>query len=262
MADIRPIGIFDSGIGGLPIAKQIRALMPAENLIYLADTLHTPYGEKSEAYILERSLSITEHLLHHQVKAIVVACNTATLVSIKTLREHFELPFIGVEPGLRPAALNTKTGVIGVLATAKTLTSQSFHELAGRVAKGAKLEIQPCPDLVSLVEKLALSYQESYITIQSYVQPLLDKGADTLILGCTHFTHLKAVIQEVVGPSITIISTEEAVAREVKRRLTLENLLSEETSSGSTCMLSNSNKTIFEKQVRTLWDEEADVQLF
>ena len=261
MADARPIGIFDSGIGGLPIAKQIRERMPNEQLIYLADTLHAPYGEKSEAYILERSVTITEELLSRQVKAIVVACNTATLVSIKTLRERYSLPFIGVEPGLRPAALNTKTGVIGVLATAKTLTSQSFHDLAERVAMGARIEIQPCPDLVILVETLALSYQDTYNTIQRYIQPLLDKGADTLILGCTHFTHLKAVIQQVAGPNITIISTEEAVAREVDRRLTMENLHAEASDLGTVLMLSNSHKTGFEKQVTTLWGK-ADIQLF
>lgn len=261
MADARPIGIFDSGIGGLPIAKQIRETMPSEHLIYLADTLHAPYGEKSEAFILDRSIAITEQLLSRQVKAIVIACNTATLVSIKTLRERYQLPFIGVEPGLRPAALNTKTGVIGVLATAKTLTSQSFHHLAERVAEGARVEIQPCPDLVILVETLALSYQETYKTVERYIQPLLDKGADTLILGCTHFTHLKTVIQHVAGPTITIISTEEAVAREVNRRLGLENLKSKSDIDGQTLMLSNSDKSRFEKQISTLWGE-ADIEFF
>jgi glutamate racemase len=257
MADARSIGIFDSGIGGLPIAKQVRAVMPNENLIYLADTLHAPYGEKTEAYILERSLKITDYLLQREVKAIVVACNTATLVSIKTLRERYPIPFIGVEPGLRPAALNTKTGVIGVLATAKTLTSQSFHDLAQRVAMCATVEIQPCPDLVLLVEALKLSYEEASATVQAYVQPLLDKGADTIILGCTHFTHLKTVIQKVVGETVNVISTEEAVAREVNRRLQQENLLSAQQTPGSTLLLTNSERNRFEQQVDTLWGEAA-----
>lgn len=257
MADARSIGIFDSGIGGLPIAKQVRSFMPNENLIYLADTLHAPYGEKTEAYILERSLNITDYLLQRDVKAIVVACNTATLVSITALRERYPIPFIGVEPGLRPAALNTKTGVIGVLATAKTLTSQSFHDLAQRVAMGATVEIQPCPDLVLLVEALKLSDEEASATVQAYVQPLLDKGADTIILGCTHFTHLKTVIQKVAGETVNVISTEEAVAREVNRRLQQENLLSAQQTPGSTLLLTNSERNRFEQQVDTLWGKAA-----
>lgn len=267
MTTSRPIGVFDSGIGGLPIARQIRALLPNENIVYVADTLHTPYGEKTEDYILQRSLAVTNFLLAQNAKAIVVACNTATMVSIKTLRERHSVPFIGVEPGVKPAAIHTQTGVIGVLATEKTLTSDAFNQLAKRVAGNVQMEIQPCPKLVRLVESLQLSGQDAVQAVEDYVHPLLEKGADTIILGCTHFAHLAPIIKQVAGLGVSVISTETAVAKEVARRLEAEDLLAKPveptTQAASAEFWSNRDLPLFQKQVAALWGPESqhDIQI-
>lgn len=253
MTDSQPIGIFDSGIGGLPIAQKIRALLPNENLIYLADTLHAPYGEKPEDYIFQRSLAMVDFLLSKNAKAIVVACNTATMVSIKRLRELYEIPFIGVEPGVKPAAIHTKTGVIGVLATEKTLSSEAFNQLAQRVAGNAQIEIQPCPKLVRLVEALKLNDKDAFEAVEEYVHPLIEKEADTIILGCTHFAHLAPVIEKVAGANISVISTEIAVAKEVTRRLQIENLFAQKSTPGNAEFWSNSDLPLFQKQLSYLW---------
>lgn len=262
MTDFRSIGIFDSGIGGLPIAQKIHQLMPNENLIYLADSEHAPYGEKTEDYILQRSLNITDWFIRQNVKAIVVACNTATMVSIKTLRARYNLPFIGVEPGVKPAAIHTKTGIIGVLATPKTLTSDAFNQLAKRVAGHVQVEMQPCPKLVRLVESLQLTDPQTYQAVEEYVQPLIEKGADTLILGCTHFAHLAPVIEQVAGTNVSVISTETAVANEVARRLKNENLNSDQTRPGITAFYSNGDLTTFQQQLAHLWGTDALAQSF
>lgn len=262
MTDSRPIGIFDSGIGGLPIAQKIRASLPHENLIYLADTLHAPYGEKSEDYILQRSLAITDWFITQKVKAIVVACNTATMISIQTLRNTYDLPFIGVEPGVKPAAIHTQTGVIGVLATPKTLTSTAFHQLAQRVAGHVQVEMQPCPKLVHLVESLELDSDNTHQIVADYVQPLINKGADTLILGCTHFAHLTPIIKQAAGHAIEVISTETPVAKEVARRLKHENLISDQTQAGITKFYSNGDLIRFQQQLQRLWGENAQAERF
>ncbi|WP_319380894.1 glutamate racemase [Thiomicrorhabdus sp.] len=262
ITDSGPIGVFDSGIGGLPIAGKIRELLPGENLIYIADTQHAPYGEKSEDYILQRSLAVTEFLLAQGAKAIVVACNTATMVSIKILRERFDVPFIGVEPGVKPAAIQTKSGVIGVLATEKTLSSHAFDRLARRVAGNVQVEIQPSPKLVRLVENLELNSAQAFFAVEEYVQPLIEKGADTIILGCTHFAHLAPVIETVAGPDISVISTELAVAKEVVRRLRQQALLSVRNEGGEAVFYSNGEPALFDGQVRRLWGPDALVRSF
>lgn len=256
------IGVFDSGIGGLPIAKQIRELMPHEHLIYVADTAFAPYGEKSDAEILQRSIAVVEFLLSQKVKAIVVACNTATMVSIKTLRERYAIPFIGVEPGVKPAAIHTQTGVIGVLATERTLTSQAFDSLAKRVAGNVQMEIQPSPKLVHLVENLQLDFTQASETVQEYVQPLIAKGADTIILGCTHFTHLAPVIEQVAGREVTVISTELAVAKEARRRIQAESLASQRSTLGTQRFFSSADLAMVQKQVNRLWGRDVTVESF
>lgn len=262
MTDSRPIGVFDSGIGGLPIAKKIRELLPNENIIYVADTRFAPYGEKPEETVLQRSLAVTDFLISKSVKAIAVACNTATMVSIKTLRETYHLPFIGVEPGVKPAAIHTQSGIIGVLATEKTLSSHAFDALAKRVAGHVQMAIQPSPKLVRLVEALQLEGDEVVNAVESYVHPLIEKGADTIILGCTHFTHLAPIIENVAGDKVSVISTEQAVANEVVRRLKTENLLSDHTAQGSTEFFSNGDLPEFQKQILRFWGTGANAQSF
>lgn len=262
MADKRAIGIFDSGIGGLPIAQKVRELLPNENLLYVADTQFAPYGEKSEDEVLARAQAVVEFMLSQNVKAIVVACNTATMIAIKTLRAKYDLPFIGVEPGVKPAAIHTQSGVIGVLATEKTLSSQAFDALAKRVAGHVEVVIQPSPKLVRLVEELKLNQDEACAAVESYVQPLIEKGADTIILGCTHFAHLAPVIELVAGPGISVISTETAVAKEVLRRLENENLLSTQTIGGESIFFSSGDLMLFQKQLGRLWGRDALAQSF
>lgn len=259
----QPIGIFDSGIGGLPTAEQIHALLPDEQIIYFADSKFAPYGEKTESEIIARAVAITDWFISQNAKAIVVACNTATMIAIKHLRSHYSLPFIGVEPGVKPGAIHTKTGVIGVLATPKTLTSQAFHQLAQRVAGDIQVEIQPCPKFVHLVESLQLDSEQTLEVAQQYIQPLLDKKADTIILGCTHFSYLKSAIEKVVGKQATIISTETAVASEVKRRLTAENLLTpslEANSNNQISFFTNGDLDSFQQQLIHLSDKTAKAQ--
>jgi len=257
-----PIGIFDSGIGGLPIAQKVRELLPSEDIIYVADTAFAPYGEKSEAEILQRAIQVVEFLLSKNVKAIVVACNTATMVAIKTLRERYDVPFIGVEPGVKPAAIQTKTGVIGVLATEKTLSSHAFDALAKRVAGNVQMEIQPSPKLVHLVENLQLDFDQAHKAVREYVEPLMIKGADTIILGCTHFAHLTPVIEQVAGSPVTVISTELAVAKEVQRRLDLEKLLCMATLPAMNRFYTSGDLDLYRKQIAHLWQDVETVGIY
>lgn len=262
---LQPIGIFDSGIGGLPIAQKVCELMPDEEVFYVADTAFAPYGEKSESDILQRAITVVEFLLSKNVKAIVVACNTATMVAINTLRERYDIPFIGVEPGVKPAAIHTKTGVVGVLATEKTLSSQAFDALAKRVAGHVEVVIQPSPQLVRLVESLQLSGEQVEQAVNRYVQPLMLQNADTIILGCTHFTHLHAVIKQSAGTGVEVISTEYAVAKEVRRRLMAQGL--EKTASLAKgrvqcTFYSNGDLTLFSRQVAVLWGSSQKIERF
>lgn len=259
-----PIGVFDSGVGGLPIARAIRDLLPQEDLLYVADSRHAPYGAKSDDAILARALAVCDFLVSRDAKAIVVACNTATTSCITALRARYDIPVIGVEPGVKPAVLNTRTGVVGVLATPKTLVTDAFIALAKKVAGDVIVEVMPCPDLVAQVESLRLGHNEAAEVIAKYVQPLLEKGADTIVLGCTHYVHLKTVISEVAGPEVCVISTEDAVAREVKRRLETVRQLSvyhdDHNAAGSNQFWSNNDLALFQRQVQTLWGDGEQVQ--
>lgn len=262
MAQCDPIGIFDSGIGGLSIAKEIRTLLPSEHIVYVADTYHAPYGDRSDQYILQRSLAITDFLMSQNVKAIVVACNTATTACIATVRERYRLPFIGVEPGIMPGIINTKSGVVGVLATSKTLITPSFATLASKVAPNIKIEIMPCPDLVLQVEALKLDYSDAAEVVKKYVLPLIEKGADTLVLGCTHYGYLAHVIAQVAGPNVTLINTQSAVANQVMRRLKNDSLLAPPGQLGTDQFYSNGHLDTFQRQVTQLWGQPSQVQQF
>lgn len=219
MADSAAIGIFDSGIGGLSVARAVRELLPDEQLIYVADSGHAPYGEKTDDYIYQRMQAITQHLIACGVKAIVVACNTATTAAIKELRAQYALPIIGVEPGVKPAVLASKTGVVGVLATPRTLLTPAFAHLAERYAGKAKIILQPCPQLVPMIELLELNGAAMRQLVAGYIQPLLAQGADTLVLGCTHYNFIAGLISQIAGPDVTVIRTEAAVARQLQQRL-------------------------------------------
>jgi glutamate racemase len=259
MINGQAIGIFDSGIGGLSIARQIHQRLPNEHLMYVADSIHAPYGEKSEAYITERAFSISEFLIQRNVKAIVVACNTATVSSIKALRAKYTIPIIGVEPGVKPAVFNTKSGIVGVLATAQTLKSVSFNDLARSFSSHVKIEVQPCPGLMEQVEALSLDSDETEALIKKYVFPLLEKGADHLVLGCTHYAYLAPIIKRIVGPNVEIVNTDVAVAKEAARRLDVASLLSTHHGQGNVEFWSSAPSSVAHRQFSVLWGESVTV---
>jgi glutamate racemase len=227
-----PIGVFDSGLGGLSVLKYIRACLPHEDLLYFADSGNAPYGGKPEEEIVARTLAIAEFLLRYRVKALVVACNTATAAAIRALRARYpELPVVGVEPGLKPAAALTHTGKVGVLATKGTLASVKFQLLSEQLSAATRVEFLPqaCIGLADQVEKGELHSAATATLVRSYVEPLIEQGADTLVLGCTHYPFVRPLIEETVARltsrPIAIVDTGEPVARQLARLLGERGLL-------------------------------------
>lgn len=229
---LSPIGIFDSGIGGLSVLRHIREHLPHEHLLYFADSQHAPYGAKSADFIIERSRALTEFLLAQGAKAIVVACNTATAAAIQTLRQEFTLPIIGMEPAVKPAAAATKTGVIGVLATTGTLKSAQFAALLANYGQHIQVVTQACVGLVECVERGDLDSASTRALVRQYVTPLLNAGADTIVLGCTHYPFVRSIIAEVAGPEVSLIDTGAAVARHLEHRLQEAELITTEQGLG------------------------------
>jgi glutamate racemase len=227
-----PIGIFDSGVGGLSVLRHIRGQLPHEHLIYVADSGFAPYGNKSEQVVAQRSLSIANFLVERGAKALVVACNTATISAIKVLREHYpDMPIVGVEPGLKPAAAVSRSGKVGVLATYNTLHGAKFLALREQVsaASGVSFLLQPCVGLVDQIELGELGSPAILSMLQRYVAPLLNQGADTIVLGCTHYPFVRASIESVIAAAshepVTLVDTGDAVARQLARLLTQGGLL-------------------------------------
>jgi len=227
-----PIGVFDSGVGGLSVLRHLRALLPAEDLLYLADSAHAPYGDRPPRWIRARSLELAEWLMGQGCKAIVVACNTATAAAAPSIRERLALPVIAMEPALKPAAAATRSGVVGVLATTGTLESERFASLLDRFGKGIEVVRQPCPGLVEQIERGALETAETRALVARFVAPLLARGADTIVLGCTHYPFVRALIAEAAGPEVTLLDAGVAVARQVQARLGEAGLLSVATAPG------------------------------
>ena len=225
-----PVGIFDSGLGGLSVLRHIRAQLPHEHLIYVADSGFAPYGGRPEHVIGERSLAVIRFLVDQGVKAIVVACNTATISAIKLMREQYpQLPIVGVEPGLKPAAAATRSGNVGVLATERTLSGTKLLTLRDQIteATGTRFLLQPCPGLVDNIE--AGDAEGVTRMVRRYVTPLLDEGVDTLVLGCTHYPLVQATIEDVIAQAgardIRLIDTGDAIARQLARLLDAGHLL-------------------------------------
>ncbi|GAC1314497.1 MAG: glutamate racemase [Chloroflexota bacterium] len=222
MAGGGPIGVFDSGVGGLSVLREIRSLLPLADLVYVADSGHCPYGTKSYAAIRARADAIANFLIGRGAVAVVVACNTATAAAIEHLRARVSsLPLVGMEPAIKPAAAATCSGVVGVLATGATLGGQRFAGLAERFSDGIELLTQACPGLVEQVEAGDLDGPATRELLERYVTPLLARGADTLVLGCTHYPFLRPALADLCGPSIALIDTGPAVARQAARVLGL-----------------------------------------
>ncbi len=214
------IGIFDSGSGGLSVYREIVKLLPQERYVYFADNAHCPYGEKSVEYIQDRARTITDILLGMGADIIVVACNTATAAAIAMLRETYpDTTFVGMEPAVKPAALGTKTGVIGVLATAGTLKGSKYLKTKGRFEDDVRIVEHVGEGFVELVENGILDGPEAHETVRRSLQPLLDAGADRIVLGCTHYPFLRTIIEAIAGPSVQVIDPAPAVARQTVRML-------------------------------------------
>lgn len=242
----QPIGIFDSGIGGTSIWKELKSLLPNENTIYLADSKHAPYGEKKRKKILELSIKNTELLLEKNCKLIVVACNTATTNAISYLRAQYKVPFIGIEPAIKPAALQSKTKVVGVLATKGTLYSSLFHSTAANHAAGIKIIAQEGTGLVPLIESGKISSIETRELLTKYLRPMLAQDIDALVLGCTHYPYLIPVLKELLPKHIRIIDSGEAVAKQTKVILGDNAILNSAINEGMHQFFTNADTAVLE----------------
>jgi len=214
-----PVGVFDSGVGGLTVVQAIRRRLPSVDILYVADSGHAPYGDQPPERVRERACEITRFLVKQGARAVVVACNTATAMAVEQLREQFTLPVIAMEPALKPAAAATRNGVIGVLATAGTLESERYRQLQQRHGEQLQVIGRVCRQWVELVERGELCGAAAREQVAAEIQPLLDAGADTLVLGCTHFPLLAPLIAELAGPAVRLIDPAPAVAEQLARRL-------------------------------------------
>lgn len=260
----QPIGVLDSGVGGITVLQHIHALLPQEQLLYFADSLHAPYGNKSEVDIQSRCIEIVGFLMTKRVKAIVVACNTATAAAIDLLREKYPLlPIIGMEPAVKPAAAASHNGVIGVLATVGTLKSAQFAALLESYGRNVKVITQGCIGLVECIERGELHHQSTYELLRQYCQPLLAEGADTIVLGCTHYPFVKEMIQQIVGPHVTLIDTGEAVAKQLQQRLIALNLLADfnlnQLPTPKVSFYTNSTTEYAQLVIKQLWRSAAPI---
>ncbi len=254
-----PVGVFDSGLGGLSVLGEIRRLLPDESLIYVADSAYVPYGEKTAEQIIERSIQISGFLIDQGVKALVVACNTATAAAIQTLRERWpELILVGMEPAVKPAAARSASGRIGVLATTGTLRSAKFAALLERYSAQVQVFTQPCPGLVERIEAGELHSAATRELLAGYVQPLLDAGCDSLILGCTHYPFIRPLLREMVGEDVAIIDTGAAVARRLQQLLSEQALLAD--APGGEIMYTTGSVAAMQQALPALWSAPVEVR--
>jgi glutamate racemase len=258
----RPIAVFDSGVGGISVLKHIHHLLPSEHLLYVADSFHAPYGNKSAAEVQARCFAIADFFIERNAKALVVACNTATASAIDQMRAKYSLPIIGMEPAVKPAAEASRTGIIGVLATTGTLQSAQFAALLESYGRNVEVVTQACVGLVECVERGELRDDSTKALLRKYCQPLLDEGADTIVLGCTHYPLLKSLIQEVVGADVVLIDTGDAVASQLKSRLLEHGLLADSNQIASVNFWSNSVNDNAENVIAQLWGEPVKVSHF
>ncbi|MBK9219745.1 MAG: glutamate racemase [Uliginosibacterium sp.] len=233
MTDARPLGLFDSGLGGVSVLREIRALLPGEDVIYCADSGYAPYGDKPLALIEARSLELCDFLLTHGAKALVIACNTATAAAAQAIRRQWPaVPVIGMEPAVKPATAATKTGVVGVLATSGTIESARFAALLDHFGQGVQVVTRPGQGLVEHVERGDFSSPALRDLLAGHLRCLTDAGADVIVLGCTHYVFLRPLAEQLLGPTIKLIDTGAAVARQVQRRLLEAGRLSDRSGGG------------------------------
>lgn len=263
------IGVMDSGVGGLSVLKHIHALLPQETLFYAADSLYAPYGNKSVEDIRARCDAVADFLLNKNIKALVVACNTATAAAIENLRAKYDVPIIGMEPAVKPAAAATKNGVVGILATSGTLKSAQFAALLAHYGQDIQVVTQACIGLVECVERGELNADATFVLVEKYCQPLLEAGADTIVLGCTHYPFIKPLIERVLAENhltgkVSLIDTGGAVAKQLERRLIEQDLLRMNQLEGlagnheSSCTFwTNSRAPKATQIIGSLWSEQS-----
>jgi glutamate racemase len=254
------IGVFDSGVGGLSVLRHIRNELPGERLIYVADSGHVPYGDKPASYIQARAQTLARFLIEQGADAIVIACNTATAAAAATLRSRYALPIVAMEPAVKPAVSASRNGIIGVLATTGTLASARFAALLERYGGSAEIITQGCPGLVEQVERGELNSAKTRALVERYVAPLLTRGADTLILGCTHYPYLAPLIRAVAGQEVALVDTGAAVAAQLRRRLQAELPDRVASVAADVQFWSSGDVAEAEQTVALLWGEKVAVQ--
>ncbi|MCM3880142.1 MAG: glutamate racemase [Vicinamibacterales bacterium] len=257
----QPVGVFDSGVGGLSVLRAIREELPSEALVYVGDSGNAPYGDKSHDFVQGRASTITGFLIDQRAKAVVVACNTATGIAVELLRSEFpNVPIVAIEPAVKPAASRTKSGVVGVLATAGTLASPNVTKLLNTYGVDVEILTQVGVGLVEQVEKGELTGKRTRSLVEACVRPLIERGADVLVLGCTHYPFLTAEIQAVAGPEVEIIDPATAVARELRRRLAAAGLLAPGGARGAEHFLTTGDRETASPIMSRLWGSPISVE--
>lgn len=262
----QPIGIFDSGVGGLSVLRHIQRYLPHEHLIYFADQAHVPYGSRSLSEIRQFSAEITRFLLSQGAKIIVAACNTASAAALTVLRASFpSVPFVGMEPAVKPAALNTRSGKVGVLATVNTFASPRYEQLMHRFARDVQIFEDPCHGLVPLIEAGHFSDPETEQLLRSVLSPMVASGIDTLVLGCTHYPFVQPLIESLLASDfhseqITIIDPAPAVARQTANVLSSMQLLAPPPQTGSTLLFTSARLPLLQPLARKILEQEFEVR--
>lgn len=247
------IGLFDSGVGGLSVLRHFQTELPQENLIYLADQAHVPYGARSRDEIIQFSKAITQFFLNNQIKLIVIPCNTASAAALSVLRQTFpEVPFVGMEPAVKPAAHQTKSGKVGVLATVGTLESERYGRLMAQYAKGVNVWQDPCIGLVERIEAGEIDTFGTEQFLRQCVEPMLAEGIDTLVLGCTHYPFIRPLLEKIVGGQVHIVDPAPAIVRQTKRVLQQRTLLANTDQVGTTTFITTGSLDRFSSQIEHL----------
>ncbi len=257
---LQPIGVFDSGVGGLSVLRAIRALLPHEHILYLADQAHIPYGPRQKSHIREFSIGITAFLLAQGAKLIVVACNTASAAALHDLRAHFpQVPFVGMEPAVKPATAVTQTGKVGVLATPTTFAGDLYAALVDRFAKGIEIYKNTCPGLVEQIERGELQTPATQTILEAALEPMLAEGVDTIVLGCTHYPFVIPLIQSITGPDVRTIDPAPAIARQTQRLLEERNCLNPGEEEGELKFFTSGEPSVLEALLPRLLGETGKV---
>lgn len=251
----QPIGIFDSGVGGLSVWLELQKQLPNENYVYFADSKNCPYGSKTENVIAQLATAITQFLINKHCKLIIVACNTATAAAIQQLRSQFKVPFVGMEPAIKPAALNTKTGVIGILATEGTFKGNHYKETSAKFASNIGTITQAGIGLVELVENNKTQSDEAIELLKKYINPMLNKNADKIVLGCTHYPFFNDSLNKIIPPSVEIINPAPAIALRTQQLLQENKLFNLQTKKGVSMFYSSGNTEVLQQLLNTYTEE-------